>query len=395
MTMGTPEPLKKPPGCLLRYGASVLIVLLAAILTRLLESLTSNCSPLFMVAVIVSAWYGGLGPGLLAIALSVLALDYLYLPPVYTLYSGLADVGRLGVFGLAAALINSLYAARRRAEDALMQALIQERVALAEAEAANHHKEWFLAFLGHELRTPLATIRNFTELLDSGGPDSATLVWGRGLLGRQVEHMSRLLEDLLDISRITRGKIELRRERLDLTRLLRATADDYRSLQEKAGVFLNLELPEEPVSVIGDPTRLAQVVGNLLGNASKFTDVGGSITLRLTTTDDSRWAAVTVRDTGVGIEPEMLPHVFDMFVQAERTRERSNGGLGFGLALVKGLVELHGGKVHVASQGLGHGTEFTVSLPLQPRPDAVGASPAAATTIVPETRMPHEMRATA
>jgi signal transduction histidine kinase len=350
----------------------MIAVLVAAILTQLLKPLSTSYSPLFLAAVAVSAWYGGLGPGFLATALSALALDSLFLSPVDFLRSGLGDTTRIGVFGLVALLIGYLHAARRQAEQELTRALAREQAARAEAEAANNHKDAFLTFLSHELRAPLTVIRNFVHILGYGMSDSKTLEDGRGLLERQVCHMSRLLDDLLDLSRIRCGKIELRRESLDLVHLLRATVDDQRPQLESATLAISIDLPAEPVWVVGDPMRLTQVITNLLGNAKKFTDPGGRILLHLTTTGN-QWATLRVHDTGVGIEPEMLPHVFDMFAQAERTRDRSHGGLGFGLALVKGLLELHGGRVEAMSEGAGRGATFTVLLPLPRQSDVVDA----------------------
>ncbi len=308
--------------CLLRYGAAILAVLLAVFLARWPRPLAPACSPLFMAAVTLSALYGGLGPGLLATALSALALDCFVFPPVA---SHLTELTRLGVFALVALLITSLYSARRRAEEALAQTLAREQAALAEAEAANAHKDRFLTFLSHELRTPLATISNVVHALSQGRASPAE-EWGRDILDRQVHYVSRLLDYLLEVSRIGRGKIVLRPERLDLKHLLQTTAEDHRGMLARAGLTLRLELPEEPVWTVGDPTRLAQVLSNLLVNASKFTDPGGSITLRLALPQDRQWAAVTVRDTGLGIEPAVLPYVFDLFVQDERTRDHCQGG---------------------------------------------------------------------
>jgi signal transduction histidine kinase len=361
--------MRKWPFHLPPYGVAVLAVSSALGLTLLLQPLAQTPSPLLLAAVMLGARYGGLGPGLLATLLSALTLEYCFPPPAHTPFTGLADAARLGVFVLVAILIGSLQAARRRAEEALARALDQERQARGEVEAANLHKDHFLKMLGHELRTPLATIENVLQAFRRSTMDAATLVWGRGLLERQVRHISRLLEDLLDVSCIGCGKLQLRRERLDLVSLLQATAEDHREMLEELGLTLQIELPAEPVWLTGDPTRLAQIVSNLLGNASKFTDSGGTVTLRLARTEDDQWVAVTVRDTGVGIDPEMLPRVFVLFSQAERNQDRSHGGLGLGLALVKRLVEMHAGRVNVASDGPGRGAEFTVLLPLLGEPE--------------------------
>jgi PAS domain S-box-containing protein len=227
---------------------------------------------------------------------------------------------------------------------------------------ADRRKDEFLAMLAHELRNPLAPIRNAALVLKLIGPSDPRIAQARDLVERQVGHLARLIDDLLDVSRITRGKILLRKERLDLVPLVRAAGEDHRALLEGAGLSLSIELPDRPVCVVGDPTRLAQVVGNLLHNALKFTEAGGCVVVRLSAGPGSA-ARVTVRDTGIGMGPEILAHLFEPFSQADRSLDRSRGGLGLGLALVQGLVELHGGSIRASSPGVGQGSEFVVSLP--------------------------------
>jgi PAS domain S-box-containing protein len=234
-----------------------------------------------------------------------------------------------------------------------------------ELAESHRRKDEFMAMLAHELRNPLTPVRNALHLLRQRGTDEATRRWVQDVLARQVEHMSRLLDDLLDVARITRAEIHLQRECLDLSLLVRATAEDHRVLLENADLTLHLEVPEEPVWVSADRTRLAQVLGNLLHNAAKFTDPAGQVLVRLTKDPDGKRAAVTVQDTGIGIQPELLNVVFQPFFQADRTLERSRGGLGLGLALVKALVELHGGTVRALSAGPSSGTEITFWLPLE------------------------------
>jgi CheY-like chemotaxis protein len=178
---------------------------------------------------------------------------------------------------------------------------------------------------------------------------------------RQVQHMARLLDDLLDVSRVSRGKIELRKESVDMTAVLQRTVEGVRPLMEERGHQFTLALPSEPLWVEGDPTRLEQVLTNLLNNAAKYTDPGGQIWLLASRDDDE--IVLRVRDTGIGIAAEMLPRIFDLFVQAERQLDRSQGGVGIGLTLVRKLVELHGGSVEACSTGLDRGSEFVVRLP--------------------------------
>lgn len=250
---------------------------------------------------------------------------------------------------------------------------ITERLAMEEAlKEAGRRKDEFLALLGHELRNPLTAIVNGVRLLSSlqGDPDKLETV--RQLVERQSGHMTRLVEDLLDVARITRGKISLRRKRVDLAALVRTAADDHRAEIEQEGCSFDVELPEAPLWIDGDPTRIAQVVGNLLHNAAKFTDPGGRVVLRLAPHREQRLAVVSVRDTGIGIEPDVLGQLFEPFQQAETSLERGHGGLGMGLALVKALTELHGGAVSAHSDGPGRGSEFLLELPLA---EDAGAEP--------------------
>jgi signal transduction histidine kinase len=259
---------------------------------------------------------------------------------------------------------------RKYAEEERAKLLAREQAARTEAERllkaageAERRKDAFLATLGHELRNPLASIHNAVQLLQRAGSTGATVAQAGEVLQRQVKHLTRLVDDLLDVVRIARGKIQLHTERLDLVPLVRGVAADQRENLEAAGLTLTLDLPAHPVWVRGDPTRLAQVLDNLLVNGAKFTDRGGRVTVRLTTDPEGRRALVAVRDTGIGVAMELLPHLFETFTQADRSLTRSQGGLGLGLSLVKGLVQLHGGEVSAVSEGLGKGAEFTFWIP--------------------------------
>jgi signal transduction histidine kinase len=248
-------------------------------------------------------------------------------------------------------------------------------------QEGDRRKSEFLAMLAHELRNPLAPVRNAVQVMRLVGGGDPALVRAREIIDRQVTHMARLIDELLDMSRLSRGKILLRTGPLDLVPLVRATVEDHRSILEEAGLKLQVSLPDRPLWVLGDPTRLAQVVGNVLQNAQKFTDAGGQVTVTLSASslsgesktaspsaDATRLALLSIRDTGIGMEKEMMTRLFEPFAQADRSLDRSRGGLGLGLALVKGLVELHGGKVTAASEGLGKGTEITIRLPLSSAP---------------------------
>jgi PAS domain S-box-containing protein len=479
-----------------RYGTAVLAVLLAVLLTLPLQKRAERLDfPLLLAAVMVSAWYGGLGPGLVATVLAVAASSFFLLAPIYSFQiTDPNDTIHLGVFILVALLISSLNerlrAALRRAEEATRALRESEALYRTLGEAApdlvwscspdgqvdyvnqrwreytgmsleqinasswkslchpddlprmqgawatavgrgepfesefrywrhdgvyrwfmgraiplkdeagavikwvgtstdiedrkraedevrqraaalveaDRRKDEFLAVLSHELRNPLAPIRNAVQLLKQLGPPEPRLVRTREIIERQVRHMARLLDDLLDVSRITNNKMVLHSDKVNLGLLVHDTVEDCRSVIEGAGLTLSVESLEGPLWVEGDATRLAQVLGNLLHNAAKFTVAGGRVTVRLAA--EGERARITVSDNGLGITPEVLPYVFDTFTQAERSLARTRGGLGLGLALVKGFVELHGGEVWARSQGAGCGTQFTILLPTTPAPAA-------------------------
>jgi signal transduction histidine kinase/ActR/RegA family two-component response regulator len=239
--------------------------------------------------------------------------------------------------------------------------LSQQRSALARADRA---KEELLSMLAHELRNPLGTISNALQVLRMKGEGDET--WRRAIdaAERQVLHQAMLIDDLLEASRVTRGQIELQCEDLDLTELVRETVEGYRESLQEAGIALRLDLPAEPLPVRGDRLRLSQALSNLMDNAAKFTPRGGHISVRATAGAGGRRAEVRVRDDGAGIPPEDLPYVFEVFTQGDHSLDRSQGGLGVGLAVTKGLIDLHGGEVKASSEGAGKGAEITLCLPL-------------------------------
>jgi PAS domain S-box-containing protein len=229
---------------------------------------------------------------------------------------------------------------------------------------ADRRKDQFLAMLAHELRNPLAPIRHGLEVLRLGGRDETIAGEARQVMERQVEQMTRLVDDLLDVSRITRDKLELRKQHVELVAVVQRAIETSRPLIESGGHELAVSLPELPILLNADPMRMAQVFSNLLNNSAKYTDLGGRIEIgaRL----DERQVVVVVRDNGVGIACEALAHVFDMFHQADRSLDKAQGGLGIGLTLVRRLVELHGGTINAQSEGIGKGSEFIVRLPIEP-----------------------------
>jgi CheY-like chemotaxis protein len=231
-----------------------------------------------------------------------------------------------------------------------------------EVQEADRRKNEFLSMLAHELRNPLAPIRNAVQLLRMRGGQDPELNAVRDMIDRQVHQLIRLVDDLLDISRITRGKIRLQTEPLDVATVVARAVETSRPLIDARRHELTVTLPPEPLRVMADPVRLAQVVGNLLNNAAKYTEDGGKIWLTVVREADE--VVVRVRDTGIGIPPDMLTAVFALFTQVENSLDRSQGGLGIGLTLVRRLVEMHGGRVQVFSAGANQGSEFTVRLPV-------------------------------
>jgi signal transduction histidine kinase len=262
--------------------------------------------------------------------------------------TGPPEYGRTTASDVSGSTSDLLHQARRRVE---------------ELANANRRKDEFLAMLGHELRNPLGSILDGIYLLGQQMQDAPASQKMQAMIERQVRGMTRLVDDLLDLSRITRGRLHLQRERIDLRDVVSNAIQTLESDIRQRNHRLSLSLPDTPVWLQADPGRLEQVFVNLLANASKYTDTGGELTVGGRIEDGL--AVVLVRDTGIGIAPEVLPHLFDLFWQADATASRSKSGLGIGLALVRNLVESHGGIVTAQSAGLGQGSEFTVYLPME------------------------------
>ena len=259
----------------------------------------------------------------------------------------------LRIVTLVTAVQSALRARRRQYE---------VRDLLTETRNAVRQRDQFLAMLGHELRNPLGAISNAMNVIDVANPsDDALEQEQREIVRRQTEHLARLVDDLLDVSRITSGKIALQRSKVDLCDVVRSATKAVEAPMRAQRHQLNINLSCEPVTVDVDPVRLEQVINNLLTNAIKYTPTGGRI--ELSVEGDATSAILRLRDNGIGMTPDLLPRVFDLFTQAERALDRSQGGLGIGLTLVRTLVEMHGGHVNVTSEGPGMGSEFTIILP--------------------------------
>jgi signal transduction histidine kinase len=248
----------------------------------------------------------------------------------------------------------------------VLQSEVSERArAEAALKEADRHKDEFLAVLAHELRNPLAPIRNAVEIMRRSSLSDPQLVWSRDVVERQVKHLTRLVDDLLDVSRITRGNINLSREPVSVSTIIARAIETIQPLIAEQRHELTVEVTDEVLEVEGDLTRLTQVLGNLLNNAAKYTDPGGTIIVSALRADAD--VEIRVRDNGIGIPPELLPRLFQLFTQVDAAAHRAQGGLGIGLALVRQLVQMHGGSVTAYSNGPGTGSEFLIRLPLRAR----------------------------
>jgi signal transduction histidine kinase/CheY-like chemotaxis protein len=358
-------------------SASAIAVLVRLQTQWLFEN--STFLPMFM-AILASAWLGGLRPGLLATAVSAVAADWFLLDPIGSLWLG-GDMQaiQLGLFcGMGAAMSLAcqwLHNARVRtttlSEDVSQLQRMEEnlRRLAADLSEADRRKDRFLATLSHELRNPLAPIRNSLELIKRSGNDPATADIARAAMERQLLQMVRLVDDLLDVSRITRDKLELRRSIVPLKTVLDNAVEAALPAITEHRHRLTVQLPPHPVWLSVDPARAAQVFSNLLNNAAKYTDEGGH--LQLIARTDGEEAIVSVIDNGIGVPPQQVSQVLEMFGQVDNSLERSEGGLGIGLSLAKRLVEMHNGRIDLRAGPDGAGTEVEVRLPTMTPP--VGA----------------------
>jgi PAS domain S-box-containing protein len=300
-------------------------------------------------------------------------------PEWFDRYGGVASTGEPAHFEAAFGPLGkwfdvSAYRTEPRRVAVVFFEVTERKQALEALRESDRRKDEFLGMLSHELRNPLAPIRNSIYLLERAKPGTEVATRAREVIRRQTDHLTRLVDDLLDVTRIARGRIELRRSRVDLREIVARSAEDFRLLFQDHVVAFEVVVPDAKIWVDADATRITQVIGNLLNNSLKFTRRGDSVTL--TVERANAYAEIRVRDTGAGIEPPLQPLVFEPFVQGERTLARTEGGLGLGLALVKGVIELHGGTVRVESAGMGYGAEFLVRLPLEGTAAAAANRPA-------------------
>lgn len=364
--------LKSGWSTILSYGIAVVassVALLAGLFIRPVMGETPFL--LFIGAVMISTWYGGLGPGMLAIALSVLSSSYFLVPPIAALdMSDWNDTVHLGIFIIVALLISSLHSrircARAEAEQLARSnqvLLLSERQARADAEASTRVRDDFLAMVSHELRNPLHSIVGWLAILRrSGVSDVGTAAHALGVIERNVNIQKLLIEDLLDLSQIASGKLRIDAAPVDMLQVVSAAVESIQPSAAEKKIRVTVDHDPSVRLVPGDAGRLHQVTWNLLSNAVKFTPVGGSVIVRLGSVDGK--LQLSVSDTGMGIPADFLPRIFDRFSQSEEQNARRFGGLGLGLSISRHLVELHGGSIEVASNGPGGGSTFIIELPL-------------------------------
>jgi len=348
---------------ILRYlvalGAAVVTIGVLIPLRFLIEPLPS---PPFLLVVIMVAWLVGFGPAVVAVVLSALALDYWFIPPIGAIITTWHEIASVACFAAVGIGVAWLTATRRQAEDDRKALLAREQASRASAEAANRAKDEFVAVLGHEFRNPLSAIVSAVHLLDRIETQEERTRLAREVIARQARNITRLVEDLLEINRIANGKIRLDMQPVELADTVRRCLSTLSARTESHRV--SLEADEAWVSA--DPVRLEQIVVNLLDNAIKYTPVGGAIDVRVAR-ERSR-AVLRVHDTGVGIAPDDLSRIFDLFVQGDPLARRAQGGLGIGLAVVRRLAELQGGTIDASSDGPGRGSTFSLRLRSMPAP---------------------------
>jgi two-component system CheB/CheR fusion protein len=341
-----------------RYAVAVGCAIVALLMILLREGPAAELKVrlLLLAAVMLSSWYGGLRPGIVTTLIAGAAITYSYSPSGDYFRIDMSHSVRLVEFVIVALLITYLNDRQRK---------VQERAEIAqkEAERANRAKDEFLGTVSHELRTPLSAVLGWTHVLLTEQNDQALSTRALEAIERNARKQLQLIEDLLDVSHINAGQFRLEVDLIDLSTVIDAAIDVVRPAIDAKGLQLKTNLAEFGPSIFGDERRLQQALWNLLSNAVKFTPAGGLIEIHLEYTDFH--ARVVVKDTGNGIDPELLPHVFERFRQGHQSRSAKHGGLGLGLSIAHHLVELHGGTIEVSSGGEGQGAEFIIRLPLE------------------------------
>jgi signal transduction histidine kinase/ActR/RegA family two-component response regulator len=368
-------PLLREDAVLLRFGAAVSVVLAIAGVRAVLAPLLGTQAPLlpFVLAVYAAAYLGGRGPAILASLLTPLLATFWFTnwphdaPPT----QWMAHVAFFVLIGLLSSELMHQLQKRSRTEREALAIAASHAQALREAD---RRKDEFLAMLAHELRNPLAPIRNVAYVLAKSPVDPGTVRRAGQMIERQASHLTHLIDDLLDVARITRGRVVLKRETMNLDSLAEAALETVQPLLDARNQTVTLLRSGEKIFVDGDGVRLCQVLANLLTNAIKYSPERSRIEIAIDGTEVD--ALISVRDPGIGIDAQLLPLLFDPFLQGDRTLDRAQGGLGVGLTIVKLLVEMHGGAVSAQSAGLGKGSEFRIRLPRVLAPIPASAAPA-------------------
>ncbi len=347
-----------------RYALACVIVAIATLARAAVDPVIHNQVPYFIyiAAVVVAAWGCGIDGGAIATVLSAFVGNYCFVPPRYELVPQGEDLYAMGLFTILGLGLVWLVGRWKRAERGLMQQTDELHVLKEDAERANRLKDEFLATLSHELRTPLNAILGWAQMLNDGRLDEAGRKKAVHTIMRNADAQARLVEDVLDVSRIVSGKMRLSMAAVDLTAVVATAIEMVRPAALAKGIEITSSLSWHS-TVVGDADRLQQVAWNLLLNAVKFTPKHGRVAVRVETLNSQ--ATLTVSDSGIGVRPDFLPHLFERFRQADASTTRQYGGLGLGLAIVRHMVELHGGTVRAESEGLDRGTTFSVSLPVR------------------------------
>lgn len=371
------------------YLFALVGVLCAALVRYQLEPVLQGSIPvvLFTVPVVFSALKGGFWPGVFCTFLSALASAFLFIKPIYSLVIS-TQAGVILLTFLVVGISISIFGQRMKNLQASLTRQAEELAATnGKLQQASSRKDEFLAMLAHELRNPLAGISTAAELLRMIRTDEKRIGRAGDAIYRQVQHMTKLVDDLLDVSRVTRGLVAIEKNPLNLADVVHSAIEQVRTALTSKQQHLTLDLPAEHIVVCGDRTRLTQVISNLLANANRYSHVGGAIGLQVRAT--AAEATISIDDNGQGIDQALQPAIFDLFVQAERGIDRSQGGLGIGLALVKRITELHDGAVAVYSAGSGEGSCFTVTLPRFHGAPGAALPPAAEEQVASTTRALH------
>ncbi|HYU97638.1 MAG TPA: ATP-binding protein [Pyrinomonadaceae bacterium] len=355
----------------LRYGlalASFALILGASFLIESISPFRIDLTSLIIIAMIGSSWFLGFGPGMVLAVILELTLDY-FTPPQFAFKSAIIIFNRMVLFTSVVWFASWRRSAEKklRAQRELLQATLEsEQRARRQAEAADRLKDEFLATVSHELRTPLSAILGWAAMLNMDELDEKTTRVALSTIERNAKAQAEIISDILDVSSIMTGKLRIDARAVELAAIVRAAVDTLQLAARAKGLSLSVSLDGDACLVVGDPDRLQQIVWNLVSNAIKFTPNGGSAQVRLERVNSN--LELTVSDNGIGISSEFLPYVFERFRQADSSSTRAHGGLGLGLAIVRNLVELHGGTVSAESKGTGHGAKFIVQLPIATAP---------------------------